>query len=75
MLNLTFSTFQLIPHPPPPPRTLSVTWNRQAETMMEMFRNLHNDDALSDILLVSTKRAIPAHKLVLQACSLYFEVI
>lgn len=55
--------------------TMYLKWNNYEKMIGATFRNLYEDDALTDITLCCTEGSVRAHKLVIATCSPYFRKI
>lgn len=49
-------------------------WNNHQPNFISVFSNLLNNETLVDVTLSADGRHLQAHKLVLSACSSYFQV-
>jgi hypothetical protein len=49
-------------------------WNNHQPNFISVFTNLLNSESLVDVTLAAEGRHLQAHKVVLSACSTYFQV-
>lgn len=52
----------------------TLSWGNHKDTLLSLFSKLFSDEKLVDVTLVAEGKKIEGHKLVLSACSSYFEV-
>jgi len=50
-------------------------WNNHQPNFISVFTNLLNSESLVDVTLAAEGRHLQAHKVVLSACSTYFQVL
>lgn len=50
-------------------------WNNHQPNFISVFTNLLNSQSLVDVTLAAEGRHIQAHRVVLSACSSYFQVL
>lgn len=56
-------------------KTFHLKWNNHLQNLSQLFTAIYSSSALADVTLSCRDGAIRAHKLVLSACSPYFEQI
>ncbi|XP_069684528.1 protein bric-a-brac 1-like isoform X12 [Periplaneta americana] len=61
------------PQPPPPPPEVCLRWNSYHSNMQATFPSLLNNEQFVDVTLACEGRSIKCHKMMLSACSSYFE--
>ncbi|XP_068081065.1 protein bric-a-brac 2 [Anabrus simplex] len=61
------------PQPPPPPPEVCLRWNSYHSNMQATFPSLLNNEQFVDVTLACEGRSIKCHKMMLSACSAYFE--
>lgn len=61
------------PQPPPPPPEVCLRWNSYHSNMQATFPSLLNNEQFVDVTLACEGRSIKCHKVMLSACSSYFE--
>ncbi len=65
-----------IPPPgPPPPQFFSLRWNNHPANLVSVFSGLYTSETLVDVTLAAEGKHIQAHKMLLSACSDYFQVL
>lgn len=50
-------------------------WNNHQPNFISVFTNLLNSESLVDVTLAAEGRHLQAHRVVLSACSTYFQVL
>ncbi|XP_021918582.1 protein tramtrack, alpha isoform-like isoform X5 [Zootermopsis nevadensis] len=61
------------PQPPPPPPEVCLRWNSYHSNMQATFPSLLSNEQFVDVTLACEGRSIKCHKVMLSACSSYFE--
>ncbi|KAJ9574652.1 hypothetical protein L9F63_008184, partial [Diploptera punctata] len=61
------------PQPPPPPPEVCLRWNSYHSNMQATFPSLLSNEQFVDVTLACEGRSIKCHKMILSACSSYFE--
>jgi hypothetical protein len=60
--------------PHPPPQYFSLRWNNHPANLVSVFSGLYTSETLVDVTLAAEGKHIQAHKMLLSACSDYFQV-
>ena len=61
-------------HVPHPPQFFSLRWNNHPANLVSGFSGLYTSETLVDVTLAAEGKHIQAHKMLLSACSDYFQV-
>jgi len=56
------------------PQFFSLRWNNHPANLVSVFSGLYSSETLVDVTLAAEGRHIQAHKMLLSACSDYFQV-
>lgn len=56
-------------------KTFHLKWNNHLQNLSQLFTTIYSSSALADVTLSCRDGTLKAHKLVLSACSPYFEQI
>lgn len=54
---------------------MQLVWDKHLQNIGELFKNLYEDDVLVDVIISCKDGNLKAHKIVLSACSPYFQRI
>lgn len=54
---------------------MQLVWDKHLQNIGELFQNLYEDDVLVDVIISCKDGNLKAHKIVLSACSPYFQRI
>ena len=57
-----------------PPQYFSLRWNNHPANLVSVFSGLFSAEQLTDVTLAAEGQHIQAHKVLLSACSDYFQV-
>lgn len=58
----------------PSPQYFSLRWNNHPANLVSVFSGLYSSETLVDVTLAAEGKHIQAHKMLLSACSDYFQV-